>query len=186
MDVNAINAFAKISIQDNRLIDLIAPMSTNRTMFQNACSSGISPVQGALKVLAVFLLMGFATTGCKTINVAEYKVSDSEPHRQAVKTIVKSVANEFGLKDNSRELNEGHVDYVVKYSRDFNVSRWPLRLSAAGYKGELTTGLTQIKRGKKRTGKYLEIQNRLTTEFKKTFGLELVIEVYDGAYPLGL
>jgi hypothetical protein len=185
MDVNATSVSARTSIRDNRSIDVLAGMS-NRSIFLNAWSSCLEPSRGALNTLALFLVMVFLTTGCKTINVAEYKVSDSEIHREAVKEIVTSTATEFGLEDALQEPNPLGVHYIASYSHDFRVSRWPLRLSVAVVKDGLRTSLTQIKRGKRRTDKYLEIQNRLTTEFTNYLRSDVVIELYDGAYPLGL
>jgi hypothetical protein len=115
---------------------------------------------------------------------AQCTVDDSETNRQQVRQIVRRIADRYGFQDRTEEEKARDADlirsgYTIIARYQASGSDKPsdnITLSVSSHKGELRTRLLQVKQGKS-TLKYTEIQERLVSEFKESYGADVEVEV---------
>lgn len=122
-------------------------------------------------------------SGCKSANVTKFVVADSVSNREKVTQLVSTVARDFEFRESSEQYDT--VVPLAGYEYHGDEANYLISLGAVAdiRKTEIRTGLYQVKTGTKRTSKYLAVQNRLETDFKKAFGDDVKISSYNDTFP---
>ena len=120
-------------------------------------------------------------TGCQRVLSTDYHIPNSGTNRVIVGNIVRSVAQDCGLRDDSARLSD--LDLVAGFAYWGSSSKRQITLIADVYQGELKVGLGQVKIGKRRTKKFREIEQALTSQLQKAFGTGVKIKSYDEWVP---
>ena len=118
--------------------------------------------------------------GARTANWTICTVADSEANRAAVSEICASVAKHCNLRDDAQRV--GKVSYVVvaAYAADCSETpKQPIWLEASVNQGKLSVSLFHAKWHKARTVRYTEVQDVLVSDFRKRFGTQANVKIYD-------
>ncbi len=119
----------------------------------------------------------------------ECVVDDSETNRQEVMQLVRLIADHYGFQDRTEEdksRDEQHgsgslkaAGYTIIAHYQVSGSGKPsndITLTVSSQQGELSTFLSHVKQGKA-TPKYIEIGDRLVSDFKGRYGEEVDVRV---------
>jgi len=134
------------------------------------------PAQHAVRVFLLAVSLSLLA-GCRFMNTTKFSVQDSDMNRTVVRQIVTSAADQFQMRDDSQRLVALSNKVVAAYIQT-NSSR-PITLNAIVWHGSIGTGLGHLKKTKKRTSTYVELERRLVNDFTNHFGDEVKISSKD-------
>ncbi len=150
-------------------------------------------------LIIVLCLTSLLLYGCGLayIYIAGYKayrttctVDDSETNRHEVMQAVGLIADRYGFQDRTEEYKSrdeqrgstslkalGYTIIAEYYVPETDEPTNEITLSVSSHQGKLKTSLLQVKQGKA-TPKYIEIQDRLVSEFKERFREEVIVDIW--------